>query len=76
MQQICKHYDTSRKQHCKPWLNWRKTHGARRSPGWVPFNQQAIEVCDGGLAFRGVTYDVFMHRPLPQGAKIGCGSFS
>jgi transposase len=76
VQQICKQYDTSRKQHCKPWLNWRKTHGARRSLGWVPFNQQAIEVCDGGFAFRGVTYDVFMHRPLPEGAKIGCGSFS
>src|SRR5215469_1536512 len=34
VQQICKQYDTSRKQHCKPWLNWRKTHGARRSLGW------------------------------------------
>lgn len=76
VQQICKQYDTSRKQHRKPWLSWRKTRGARRSLGWVPFNGQAIEACDSGFIFRGERYDVWLHRPLPEGAKIGCGSFS
>lgn len=74
--QVCKKYDTARNQHRKPWLNWRKTKGTHRSLGWVPFNYQAIKMCNEAVVFRSVTYDVFMHRPLPEGAKIGCGSFS
>jgi hypothetical protein len=62
--------------HRKPWLAWRRSKGARRSLGWAPFNQQAVQFRDGGFAFRGDTYDVFSHRPLPENAKIGCGSFS
>src|SRR5215471_16932651 len=76
VQQICKQYDASRHHHRKPWLNWRKTKGARRSLGWVPFNQQAVQFRDGAFAFRGEVYSVFLHRPMPDGAKIGCGSFS
>jgi transposase len=60
----------------KPWLNWRKSKGARCSLGWIPFNQQAIQFRNGGFAFCGEIYDVFLHRSLPDNAKIGCGSFS
>jgi putative transposase len=74
VQQICKQYDVSRRQHKKPWLSWHKTNGARRSLGWVAFNQQALSFRDG--AFCGEGYDVWLHRPLPDGAKIGSGSFS
>jgi transposase len=74
VQQLCKQYDISRHQDRKPWLNWRKSKGARRSLGWIPFNQQAIQFRNGGFAFRGEIYDVFLHRPLPDNAKIGCGS--
>jgi len=76
VQKICEQYDTSRQQHRKPWLAWRKTRGSRRSLGWVPFNQQALKFRDGGYVFRGETYNVFLHRQLPESAKIGCGSFS
>jgi putative transposase len=76
VQKVCKQYDTSRQQHRKPWLNWRKTRGVRRSLGWVPFNQQALKFSDGAFVFRGGRYDVWLHRPLPEGAKIGSGSFS
>jgi putative transposase len=44
VQKICEQYDTSRRQHRKPWLNWRKTRGVRRSLGWVPFNGQALKI--------------------------------
>jgi putative transposase len=73
---ICEQYDTSRQQHRKPWLNWRRTRGIRRSLGWIAFNQQALKFRDGAFIFRGQRYDVWLHRPLPDNAKIGCGSFS
>jgi putative transposase len=76
VQQICKQYDTSRQQHRKPWLQWRKSKGSRRSLGWVPFNQQAVQFLNGAFAFRGESYNVFLHRPMPEDAKIGCGAFS
>jgi hypothetical protein len=75
VQQLCKQYDISRQQHREPWLNWRKSKGARRSLGWIAFNQQAIQFRNGGFAFRGEIYDVFLRRPLPDNARIGCGSF-
>jgi IS605 OrfB family transposase len=75
VQQICRQYDESRRQHRKPWLKWRKSKGSGRSLGWVPFNQQAVQFRDGAFTFRGETYEVFLHRPLPEHAKIGCGSF-
>ena len=76
VQKICEQYDTSRQQHRKPWLAWRKTRGSRRSLGWIPFNGRALKFGDGAFVFRGRKYDVWLHRPLPEGAKIGCGSFS
>src|SRR5215471_10265098 len=45
-----------------PWL------GAIQSAG--------LKFRDGGYVFRGETYNVFLHRQLPESAKIGCGSFS
>ena len=76
VQKACEQYDISRRQHRKPWLNWRKTRGVRRSLGWVPFNGQAVKFHDGAFVFRAERYDVWLHRPLPEGAKIGSGSFS
>jgi IS605 OrfB family transposase len=70
---LCLQYDKSVRQHNKPWLKWRSS---RRSPGWVPFNTGHVVFRDGGFVFRGERYDVFLHRPLPEGAKIGAGSFA
>ena len=69
---VCIQYDKSRRQHKKPWLRWR----SRRSLGWVPFNTGHVAYRDGGFAFRGERYEVWLHRPLPEGARIGAGSFS
>ena len=69
---VCIQYDKSRRQHKKPWLRWR----SRRSLGWVPFNTGHVAYRDGGFVFRGERYEVWLHRPLPDGARIGAGSFS
>lgn len=69
---VCLQYDKSRRQQKKPWLRWR----SRRSLGWVPFNTGHVAHRDGGFIFRGERYEVWLHRPLPDGAKIGAGSFS
>jgi putative transposase len=76
VQKVCQQYDIARQQHRKPWLDWRRTRGSRRSLGWIPFNKQALKFEDGAFVFRGQRYDVWLHRPLPENAKIGCGSFS
>jgi putative transposase len=69
---VCIQYDKSRRQHKKPWLRWR----SRRSLGWVPFNTGHVQLRGGAFIFRGKRYEVWLHRPLPDGARIGAGSFS
>jgi transposase len=69
---VCIQYDKSRCQHEKRWLRWR----SRRSLGWVPFSTGHVAYRDGGFVFRGERYEVWLHRPLPEGARIGVGSFS
>ena len=69
---VCIQYDKSRCQHKKPWLRWR----SRRALGWVPFNTGHVAYRDGGFVFRSERYEVWLHRPLPEGARIGAGSFS
>ena len=69
---VCFQYDKSRRQHRKPWLRWR----SRRSLGWVPFSTGHVAHRDGGFVFRSERYEVWLHRPLPEGARIGAGSFS
>jgi len=73
---VCIQYYKSRSRCRKPWLEWRKSYGARRSLGWVPFNTGHVTHRDGGFVFRGERYDVWLHRPLPENAKMCAGSFS
>lgn len=72
VQRVCLEYEKSRRQRRKPWLRWR----GRKSLGWVPFNTGHVAFRDGTFVFRGQTYHVWLHRPLPDGAKIGAGSFN
>jgi len=69
---VCLQYEKSRRQHRRPWLRWR----SKRSLGWIPFNTGHVQFRDSSFVFRGERYDVFLHRPLPESAKIGAGSFS
>lgn len=69
---VCQQYAQSRIQQRKAWLKWRGV----KSLGWVPFDTGHAKPRDGGFVFHGVRYDVWLHRPLPAGAKLGQGSFS
>lgn len=69
---VCIQYEKSRRQHRKPWLKWR----SKRSLGWVPFNAGHVQLRDGAFVFRGERYEAWLHRPLPEAARIGAGSFS
>ena len=72
IQQVCVRYDRCRKRHRRPWLRWR----GRKSLGWVPFNTGHVAFRDGVFVFRGERYEVWLHRQLPPGTKIGAGSFN
>jgi transposase len=69
---VCQEYAKSRQQRRKPWLRWRGS----KSLGWVPFNTGHVSFRDGGFVFRGERYEVWLHRAIPAGAKIGAGSFN
>lgn len=69
---VCQQYDKSRRLHRRAWLRWR----GRKSLGWVPFNTGHVSFRAGGFVFRGERYTIWLHRPIPDGAKIGAGSFS
>lgn len=68
---VCIQYHASRRKSKKPWLRWR----SKRSLGWVPHNGH-VAFSDGAFVFRKQRYDVWLHRPLPEGTSIGAGSFN
>lgn len=72
VQGVCKQYVRSRDLHRRPWLRFR----GRKSLGWVPFNTGHVTVVGMTLKFRGVVYEPMHWRHIPDGEKIGAGSFS
>jgi IS605 OrfB family transposase len=70
--QTCKQYVKSRRQHKKPFLRWR----GKKSLGWVPFRADQLRIADGGFRFFRNTYGVWLSRPLPEGKIVDGGSFS
>lgn len=69
---LCQQYDRSRKTKRKPWLRWR----SRKSLGWVPFHEESLEIRNEAFKFRGQWYQPMHWRSIPEGAKIGSGSFN
>lgn len=51
IQEISKEYAIRRKQFKKSRLNWRKSGGAKRSLGWVPFKSGAATFKNGQVCF-------------------------
>jgi IS605 OrfB family transposase len=72
VQRVCTEYEKSRRTHKKRSLKWR----GRKSLGWVPFNTGHVSFKDGAFMFRKQRYDVWLSRELPNGARIGAGSFN
>lgn len=48
--------------------------GAKRSLGWIPFEQQSRQITSGSVTYLGNEYRFFgaKRRPLPETAKGGC----
>lgn len=74
MQEVCSEYALRRGQFKKAKLKWRKSFGARRSLGWVPFKGQAVKYKSGGISFNGRIYNVWDSYGLSQ-YKFRAGSF-
>jgi IS605 OrfB family transposase len=53
VQEIAEEYARRRRQHRKIRLAWRKSGGARRSLGWIPFNIRTIRYRGGQVYFAG-----------------------
>jgi putative transposase len=53
VQEIAEEYARRRRQHRKVRLAWRRTGGARRSLGWIPFKVRTIRYRGGQVYFAG-----------------------
>lgn len=72
VEQVCRQYDQSRREKRKPWLRWR----SKQSLGWVPVKDGELVHRGGAFVFRGVRYDAWITRALPEGQRFGISSFS
>jgi putative transposase len=75
VQQVSKEYVTRRKQFKKSKLNWRKSHGARRSLGWIPVNTGQAKWKNGCVFHNGQYFKVWDSFGLSQ-YKFRSSSFS
>jgi len=75
VQEISKEYVTRRKQVKKIRLNWRKSGGAKRSLGWIPFKTGAASFKDGQVYFNRQHFKVWDSYGLSQ-YKFKSGSFN
>src|SRR6185437_6265107 len=53
VQEIAEEYARRRRQHRKIRLAWRKSGGARRSLGWIPFKVRTLRYHAGQVYFAG-----------------------
>lgn len=75
VQETAEQYARSRRQHRKVKLAWRKSGGARRSLGWVPFKVRTIRYAHGQVYFAGRWLSVWDSWGL-QAYELRAGSFS
>ena len=75
VQEVGREYATRRKQFKKSRLAWRKSHGARRALGWVPFKSGATKWKNGQVFFNGQHFKVWDSFGLSQ-YKFRSGSFN
>jgi IS605 OrfB family transposase len=75
VQETAEQYARSRAQHRKCRLAWRKSCGARRSLGWIPFKVRTIRYDHGQIYFAGQWLSVWDSYGLGQ-HELRAGSFS
>jgi putative transposase len=69
VQQICKEYVQRRVQFKKMRLSWRRSHGTRKSLGWIPCTNQNVIVNGSSLKFGGKTFKFWKTREIPAAIK-------
>ena len=75
VQAVQEEYCTRRKQFKKVKLAWRKSGGARRSLGWVPFKAAAVRYKNGQVWYCGQPLSLWDSFGLSH-YELGPGSFS
>ena len=79
-QQVAEEFATRRRQFKRVRLSWRKSGGARRSLGWVPFKSRAVDYRAGQIRFNGQSFGLWdshgLAAYLAAGAKLRAGTFS
>jgi IS605 OrfB family transposase len=75
VQQVGAEYVTRRKQFKKRRLQWRKSSGAKRSLGWVPFKSGAAKWKNGTLTFNKQTFKLWDSYGLGD-YSLRAGSFN
>lgn len=77
MQQVLEEYAARRKQFKKTKLKWRKSFGAKRNTGWVPFKKRQIQYRNGQLKFAGEFISMWDSYGIAQYKNVlRSGSFS
>ena len=74
VQQVCKEFVQRRVQFKKMRLSWRRSHGTRKSLGWIPCTNQNVIVTGDFLKFGGKTFRFWKTREIPT--KIKSVSFN
>src|SRR6202011_4022880 len=75
VQEIAEEYARRRRQHRKVRLAWRKSGGARRSLGWIPFKVRTIRYRGGQIYFAGRWLSLWDSYGLSN-VELRAGNFS
>src|SRR6202047_3159458 len=75
VQEIAEEYARRRRQHRKIRMAWRKSGGARRSLGWIPFKVRTIRYRAGPVYFAGRWLSLWDSFGL-SGYELRAGNFS
>ena len=66
IQRVCCEYSLKRRAARRVRLAWRKSFGARRALGWIPFKAASLKRKGRGLRFCGKTFRVFESERLQE----------
>ena len=69
VQGVCAEYAQKRMQFKKMRLSWRKSHGTRKSLGWIPCTNQNVLVQGDRLKFGGKSFRFWKSREIPGTIK-------
>src|SRR5450759_667045 len=75
VQSVIAQHAKSRRQFKRNKLQWRRSSGAKRALGWIPFKSAGVKLVNGQIRFCGEFFGVWDSYGLSQ-YELGTGSFS